>query len=142
MSGARNVEVLRGVLAEVEPMDDSSWDAWERRQVLSAAISTLEALERQGVIVATGEPSETCPLCHQPQARHPGGVYCPIPSEDSKAERIRALEAFARKVAIGSATRIVGDLKDEAARLLHPHKSWCRAEHEGVCISDPSEDSP
>ncbi len=42
----RRLEVLRGLMAEVEAGDESSWDAWERTEALSDAIKALEREQR------------------------------------------------------------------------------------------------
>jgi hypothetical protein len=161
---ARDVEVLRewwSVLAKAVPTSCALTSA--RHAALSAAISALGREERRDARRALGPPPaiedvETCPLCHQPQALHPGGVYCPLPpSEDSKAERIRSLEAVIRLecdnarvyIAQGTPSAVLGPL-GRMERAVDPHKSWCRdPEHEGACVPESidevlaaSEDEP
>jgi hypothetical protein len=86
-SMSRDVEVLRDLSRAMNGEGEPSYSRLAITEALTAAIETLEALGSQGVTVATGtSPEDVLPRDDTPLY----GAPTPAPSEDSKAERIRA----------------------------------------------------
>jgi hypothetical protein len=55
--------------------------------------ATGEQLKADMDLISTAmsalKEKEACPLCHQPPAWHPGGVYCPMPAKSSSSDKER-----------------------------------------------------